>query len=91
MTHFLSCGFLKDSFLEILESAGRLNRLLESSGRSPDDESRLAAQFIEDRARQATELLDSMTCEPLIWTGTGTTEEVVRRLEELLSAAETAR
>lgn len=90
MTHFLSCGFLKDSLLEIQESAARLNKLLESSGRTPEDEARLAAQFVEDRCRQAVEFLESMPCEPLVWTGAGTTEEVIRRLEELLAAAETS-
>ena len=86
MTHFLSCGFLRDYLTEIMESAARLDRLLEGSGRAPDDEARLAAGFIADRARQAVELLDSMPCEPLVWTGPGSTEEVIRRLEEMLSA-----
>ncbi|NPV71397.1 MAG: hypothetical protein HPY55_12260 [Firmicutes bacterium] len=86
MTHFLSCGFLKDYLSEIHEAASRLDRLLESSGKAEGDDARLAAGFIVLKSGEALEILEAMRCEPLVWTGPGTTDEVIRRLEELLSA-----
>ncbi|MCR4398508.1 MAG: hypothetical protein NUV93_06050 [Firmicutes bacterium] len=91
MTHFLACGFLRECLAEIAESAVRLDRLLETGGRTVDDEARVAARFMAARSARAVELLDSMSCEPLVWTGEGTTDEVIRRLERLLAAEESTR
>ncbi|MGR6836024.1 hypothetical protein [Syntrophomonas erecta] len=78
MTNFLPAGIIKDTITDILAKSTELQKDL--------TEQRLfqvkqGLKDIEDMAAELAVFLERLSCEPLIYTGTGTTEEVIKRLE----------
>ncbi|MEW6080546.1 MAG: hypothetical protein AB1576_01900 [Bacillota bacterium] len=93
MTHFLRVGFLGERARELRGDAVRLKELL--SGLELSDREPLAVREIESLLRsigkaagEIQEFLDALPSEPLVWTGQGSTEEVMAMLEALVQARE---
>lgn len=88
MSYFLRAGFVYEHFQSILVTAGRLRELLDLSVQQRSwgslEEVKGAAEEILEQSRQACELLDRLSCEPIIYTGEGKTEEVIAMLDGLL-------
>ena len=55
---------------------------------SYEDELKRAVESILRRVETLAELFRTLSCEPLIWLGEGSTDEVIARLTELLTEAE---
>jgi hypothetical protein len=81
-------GIFLDRLEDIAEAAGMLSDVVRSSG---DVNLAKAVELAEDIESMAKELLNIITrwnCEPLIYTGAGTTEEIITLLDSLLKDAE---
>lgn len=99
MTHFLAAGFIFDHIDDIGRGLGRLERLFEgwrssaAAGgavspppREFDEAGRMIAALVA-RCREARRTLDTLESEPLIYTGSGATHQVIAMLEGLLARA----
>jgi len=84
VTHFLPAGFLKEELREIERQARLLQEELRGAGAATSARLRALADDIARRAREAYRSISRLSCEPLIWTGAGSTDEVISMLERLL-------
>ncbi len=88
MSRFLRVGIFLDRLDDIAEAA----QMLREATKSDDGQELLrATELAADIESMATELRDFISrwnCEPLIYTGEGTTEEIINLLDTLLSNAE---
>ncbi|HHV16501.1 MAG TPA: hypothetical protein GXX58_08015 [Gelria sp.] len=82
MTNFLPAGIIKDTITDIhqksLELKKERNLIRLQQGITE----------IEDMALDLAIFLEKLSCEPLIYTGPGTTEEVIKRLDWALTFGE---
>lgn len=82
MTNFLPAGIIKDTTTDIYQKALEL--------KNERDLLRLKKGLaeIEDMALDLAIFLEKLSCDPLIYTGGGSTEEVVKRLDWALTFSE---
>lgn len=82
MTNFLPSGIIKDTITDIyqkvleLKNERDLLRLKKGLGE------------IEDMTLDLAIFLEKLSCDPLIYTGAGSTEEVIKRLDWALTFSE---
>lgn len=88
MTHFLSAGIFNDRLKDIYETATQLEQLLGAAGEEAEA-AREQVHKIKTAAGELLELIQSFSCQPLIYTGNGNTEEIITRLDWLLTFAGT--
>lgn len=84
MSRFLRAGLMRDRIDDILEASSMLLR--EVDGR--DDRLRLLAEDIRDIASDLRDFITRWDCEPLIYTGRGSTDEIIAMLDTLINRAE---
>lgn len=103
MTHFLEVGSMREDLAEILKGAQWLKRLLSmsQSERQAIEQARVrqgdmttinqdaqaALQAILDRSEELIRFLDRFESSPIIYTGEGSTQEVLARLQRLVAIA----
>lgn len=85
MTYFLPAGIINDTILEIQKKSGDLQKELTHQNLYQVKE---GLKEIEDLALELALFLEKLACQPLIYTGPGTTEEVIKRLEWALTFSE---
>lgn len=85
MTNFLPAGIINDTILEIQSKSCDLQKELALQNLY---KLKQGLQEIEELAVELALFLEKLSCEPLIYTGTGTTEEIIRRLEWALTFSE---
>ena len=85
MTNFLPAGIINDTILEIQSKISDLQKELALRNLY---NLKQGLQEVEELAVQLALFLEKLSCEPLIYTGTGTTEEIIRRLEWALTFSE---
>ena len=106
MTHFLEVGSMRDGLQEILENTQRLWALLAMTPeqRAAMDQSlmqqgeltthaeavRTALSAVHDQADDLIRFLDQFESAPIIYTGEGSTAEVLNQLERLMALAQAA-
>jgi len=82
MTNFLPAGIISDTINDICQKVLQLkdenDLLLLKQG----------LEEIEDLAFGLAIFLEKLSCDPLIYTGTGSTEEIIKRLDWALSFSE---
>ncbi len=83
MTNFLPAGIILDQLEDIIQYACRLEQAL--AQQEGLGEMRDLSQKIATAAGEILEFLRRFPCQPLVYTGSGTTEEVIARLEWLLA------
>ncbi|MGE5398089.1 MAG: hypothetical protein ACM3MK_11240 [Chitinophagales bacterium] len=83
MTNFLPAGIINDRLQELLEAAEKLRQGLDDSDQK--DELKNQARVVQSLALELHDFLSTFSCQPLIYTGKGTTEEVIDRLEWVLT------
>lgn len=86
MSRFLRAGLLRDRIDDILDASAILLREVDPR----DDKLQRLAGDIRDIAQDLRDFITRWDCEPLIYTGRGTTDEVIALLDGLLSRAESA-
>ena len=86
MSNFLPAGIISDTVEQIIFKADELVQAMaeEEKGEGLPDWRDKAAE-IEEIAFGLSIFLEKLSCQPLIYTGPGTTEEVVRRLDWALA------
>jgi len=87
VSRFLRAGLISDRVDDIIEASSILLRVVSSE----DGKSRDLALDIADIASDLKEFIARWDCEPLIYTGRGTTDEVIALLDSLLDKAERVR
>jgi len=85
MTNFLPAGIINDTILEIHAKSCQLQKELAQQNLY---NLKQGLKEIEELAIELAMFLEKLSCQPLIYTGTGTTEEVIRRLEWALAFSE---
>lgn len=83
MTNFLPAGIINERLEELVERTSQLGELLKDRA---DVHAQLAE--IQEIAKSLQDFMQSFSCQPLIYTGRGTTEEVIDRLEWILTFAD---
>lgn len=84
MSRFLRAGLLRDRIDDILDASTLLLGEVDPS----DRKLRPLAEDIRDLAQDLRDFITRWECEPLIYTGRGTTDEIIAMLDSLLSRAE---
>ncbi|MGI6412103.1 MAG: hypothetical protein ACOXZ5_00245 [Syntrophomonadaceae bacterium] len=87
MTNFLPAGIIYDSIAEIYE---KVNELKQNIDKLELESIKKRLSEIEDLALDLWVFMEKLPCQPLIYTGQGTTEEVIRRIEWALTFIEEA-
>ncbi len=85
MTNFLPAGIINDTILDIQSKICDMQKELALQNLY---NLKQGLQEIEELAVELALFLEKLSCEPLIYTGTGTTEEIIRRLEWALAFSE---
>ena len=85
MTYFLPAGVIKETLNDIYQRVTELKSHLNSLNLP---ETKKAAEGIEELALDLLVFIERFPCEPLIFTGPGNTEEVVKHLERALAVLE---
>lgn len=82
MTNFLPSGIIKDTTTDIYQKVQELKK--------ERDLLRLQKGLgeIEEMALELAVFLEKLSCDPLIYTGAGSTEEVIKRLDWALTFSE---
>ncbi|MCL4426219.1 MAG: hypothetical protein M1299_00650 [Firmicutes bacterium] len=100
MTNFLGAEFLREQLEEVYQASQYLKKLLQMTeeeraqlpqayaGRGYDtsyeEEVERALEAILEKAEEAWRFMDGLSSAPIVYTGPGTTEEVIEMLERLL-------
>jgi hypothetical protein len=82
MTNFLPAGIINDTLEEICRRISQMKASL-SAGEVADVKSQL--QELEEIALDLWVFIEKFACQPLIYTGSGSTEEIINRLEWALA------
>lgn len=85
MTNFLPAGIINDRLEEIIQKTASLEQNLKALD---IEELHHKISEINKIAEELVEFLNRFSCQPLIYTGKGTTEEVIDRLEWILTFSE---
>lgn len=85
MTNFLPAGIINDTILEIQTKSCDLQKELAQQNLY---NVKKGLKEIEELAVELALFLEKLSCQPLIYTGSGTTEEIIRRLEWALTFSE---
>ncbi len=91
MSRFLRVGIFLDRLEDIAEAASMLSEAAKSEEDIELARAMELADDIESMARELRDFIARWNCEPLIYTGKGTTEEIINLLDTLLTNAESAR
>ncbi len=85
MTNFLAAGIIKETFSDINQKTRELKELLTEK---KYDQMQKSVDELEEMALDLWVFIERFPCEPLIYTGQGKTEEVIKRLEWALAFSE---
>ncbi len=84
MTNFLPAGIINENLDEIVEKIDRLREL----GQDCSLEVQQELQVLKEMTLELRLFMSSFSCQPLIYTGPGSTEEIIQRLEWALAFSE---
>jgi len=85
MTRFLPAGIINETLEEICQQIKTLKELLETG---ENDKVRQGLEVLEETALELWVFIEKFSCQPLIYTGKGNTDEIIRRLEWALTFIE---
>lgn len=85
MTNFLAAGIINETISDINQKARELKELL---AEKKYDQLQKSLDELEEMALEVWVFIERFQCEPLIYTGPGKTEEVIKRLEWALAFSE---
>lgn len=85
MTNFLSAGIINETISDINQKAREMKQFLAESRL---DELKKSLDELEEMALDLWVFIERFQCEPLLYTGPGKTDEVIKRLEWALAFSE---
>ncbi len=85
MTNFLPAGMINETLEDICQ---KINELKEQLVQGDTIYVQRGLQELEDMTLDLWVFIEKFTCQPLIYTGAGSTEEIIQRLEWALAFSE---
>ncbi len=85
MSKFLRAGIFRDRLNDIKEASQMLQKALDSGGEEELGKSRELAMDIESMVCEIIDFISRWDCEPLIYIGKGTTDQVIAFLDALIT------
>ncbi|HRC53670.1 MAG TPA: hypothetical protein PLK53_04115 [Bacillota bacterium] len=85
MSKFLRAGIFRDRLNDIKEASQMLQEALDSGGEEELGRSRELATDIESMVSEIIDFISRWDCEPLIYIGKGTTDQVIAFLDALIT------
>lgn len=85
MTNFLSAAMINETLEDICQ---KISALIESLTEEDSMDLRRELQELETTTWCLYTFMEQFTCQPLIYTGPGSTEEIIKRLEWALAFSE---
>jgi len=85
MTNFLPAGIINETISDINQKAREMKSYLAEDRL---DELKISLDALEEMALDLWVFIERFQCEPLIYTGPGKTDEVIKRLEWALAFSE---
>lgn len=85
MTNFLPAGIINETISDINQKAREMKAYLAEDRL---DELKISLDALEEIALDLWVFIERFQCEPLIYTGPGKTDEVIKRLEWALAFSE---
>lgn len=85
MTNFLPAGIINDTVNEVYQKTRKLKEHLTENNKSAIKQE---LTDIEEMVLDLMVFLQHLSCQPLIYTGKGSTEEVIKRLDWALTFTE---
>lgn len=85
MTNFLQAGIINETLEQICEKIAELKLLLD---KGEAEKVREGLDKLEETALDLWVFIEKFSCKPLIYTGKGNTDEIIRRLEWALTFIE---
>ena len=85
MSKFLRAGIFRDRLNDIKEASQMLQNALDSGGEEELGKSRELAMDIESMVCEIIDFISRWDCEPLIYIGKGTTDQVIAFLDALIT------
>lgn len=85
MTSFLPAGIINETLEEICEKITRLKEMMDAG---ENEQAKRGLIELEETALGLWDFIEKFTCQPLIYTGMGNTDEIIRRLEWALTFTE---
>lgn len=87
MSRFLRVGMITDRIQDIIEASSMLGeRLLQADNVDPKTQE--MAMDICTMANDLREFISRWECEPIIYTGRGSTDDIINMLDRLITKAE---
>lgn len=90
MSRFLRVGMIRDKIEDIIEASSMLLAIVEDGRADSLERVKEIASDIKTMAHDLKEFISRWDCEPIIYTGRGTTDEIIRMLDRLIVKAESA-
>ncbi|MGI6435931.1 MAG: hypothetical protein ACOX0F_11320 [Syntrophomonadaceae bacterium] len=85
MTTFLSAGIINETLEEICQQVAQLKQWMDAGDTEKVSRGLLD---LEETALGLSIFIEKFSCQPLIYTGQGSTDEIIRRLEWALTFIE---
>lgn len=85
MTNFLPAGIINETLEEICQQITKLKELMDAGD---NDKAKQGLIELEETALELWVFIEKFSCQPLIYTGQGSTDEIIRRLEWALTFVE---
>ncbi|MGI6468485.1 MAG: hypothetical protein GXZ09_05460 [Syntrophomonadaceae bacterium] len=85
MTNFLPAGIINETLDEICQQIKTLKELMDAG---EHDKVRQGLDVLEKTALELWVFIEKFSCQPLIYTGKGNTDEIIRRLDWALTFIE---
>lgn len=85
MTNFLPAGIINETLEEICEKITRIKEMMDAGENEP---AKQGLMELEETALGLWIFIEKFSCQPLIYTGLGSTDEIMRRLEWALTFTE---
>ncbi|KUG04389.1 hypothetical protein ASZ90_018156 [hydrocarbon metagenome] len=85
MTNFLPAGMINETLEDICK---KINELKEQLAKGDTNNVMRGLKELEDMTLDLWVFIEKFACQPLIYTGAGNTEEIIKRLEWALAFSE---
>ncbi len=85
MTNFLPAGIINETLEEICQKIARLKEMMDAG---ENEQAQRGLADLEETALGLRIFIEKFSCQPLIYTGLGSTDEIIRRLEWALTFTE---
>jgi len=91
VSRFLRVGMIRDKIEDIVDASSMLLDIVDRGRADSFEKVKEIASDIKTMAHDLKEFISRWDCEPIIYTGRGTTDEIIKMLDRLIIKAESAK